>query len=149
VTEQNAQVLELLAAAQERGYEVAVPDVPSENLPEPPVGSSPAATALWFALLKGYTFSLGEMAVLEEVVRTKSLMDEVEADWRRDGSPKQAKGSTGQPVVDPRIAELRVLRSQYAALIRDLKLPSENGEQTRRPGRPTRAASPGTARWGH
>lgn len=118
------------------------------DLPVPPIGSSEAAQALWYGLLDAYEFNLGEMAILEQVVNTKSYLDEVEADWRRDGSPMTASGSMGQPVTDPRVQEMRQLRSQYAALIKQLNLPADGGQEKRRPGRPTRMDSMSGARWG-
>lgn len=121
-------------------------EVIEADLPVPPIDSSPGAQALWYALLGGYDFNIGEMAILEAVITTRSQMDEVEADWRRDGSPMTAEGSMGQPVTDPRIQEMRQLRSQYASLIKQLALPADGSGQVRRPGRPTRAQHGGT--WG-
>lgn len=125
-----------------------VQETAEAEVPMPPNGSSDGAQALWYALLQAYEFNLGEMAILEQVINTKSHMDEVEGDWRRDGSPMTAEGSMGQPVTDPRISEMRQLRSQYAALIKALNLPTDGGDERRRPGRPTRANSKPGARWG-
>lgn len=127
---------------------VSSPDaeVVEADVPVPPLGSSPAATALWYALIDAYEFNLGEMAILEQVVTTKSHMDEVEADWRRDGSPMTALGSMQQSVTEPRLQELRQMRSQYASLIKQLNLPADGGQEKRRPGRPTRAE--GGGQWG-
>lgn len=111
-----------------------------------PTGSSPKASMLWYALLEEYEFSLGEMLILETLVATQSQLDEVEAAWRRDGGLTTALGSTGQSVVEPRIAEMRHLRGQMAALVRHLNLPSEGGQGKRRPGRPAR--SNGGGAWG-
>lgn len=137
----NENVAAVLALVSGQEVEAAEPD-----LPVPPIGSSEGATALWYGMLGTYEFNLGEMAILEQVVNTKTHMDEVEADWRRDGSPMTAKGSMGQPVTDPRVQEIRQLRSQYATLIKGLNLPADGGQEKRRPGRPTR--SDGGGQWG-
>ena len=139
----NDNVAAVMALVQAQDVEETEAEVPA-----PPNDSSAGAHALWYALLKEYTFHLGEMAILEQVVNTKSHMDEVEADWRADGSPMTAEGSMGQPVTDPRIQELRQLRSQYATLIKALNIPADGGQEKRRPGRPTRLNSGPTARWG-
>jgi hypothetical protein len=136
-------VAAVLALVQSQDVEEA-----EVELPVPPNDSSEGAQALWYALLGAYEFNLGEMAILEQVVNTKSLMDEVEADWRRDGSPMTAAGSMGQPVTDPRIQELRQHRSQYASLLKALSLPADGGNEKRRPGRPTRFNSGPNSGWG-
>lgn len=125
------------------------PEVVEADLPMPPPECSEAVSALWYALLGAYELNIGEMAVLEQLVTARTQLDEIEADWRRDGSPKTAEGSMGQPVTDPRIQEMRQLRTQYAALIKALNLPADGGNEKRRPGRPTRANSQPDARWGH
>ena len=56
-------------------------------------------------------------------------------------------GSQGQMVTDGRVQEMRQVRQQIAALVRQLALPAEGDqEQRRRPGRPTRAQQGGA--WG-
>jgi hypothetical protein len=139
VTDNN--VAAVLALVQGQGVE----EVEAE-LPAPPANSSVKGSALWYALLGAYEFNLGEKAILEQLVTVQTHLDEVEADWRHDGSPTMAEGSMGQPVADPRIQEMRQLRSQYAALIKQLNLPTDGGEERRRPGRPTR--SEGGGKWG-
>lgn len=141
MTENNA-VAAVLALVGSHEAEVVEADLPS-----PPADTSPKGAALWFALLAAYEFNLGEMAILEQLVTTQTHLDEIEADWRRDGSPTQATGSMGQPVADPRVQEMRQLRAQHLALVKALNLPAEGGqEQRRRPGRPTRSAGGGA--WG-
>jgi hypothetical protein len=116
------------------------------DVPVPPNGSSDGAQALWYALLNEYEFNLVEMVILEQLVTVQSHLDEIEADWRRDGSPTTALGSTGQSVTDPRIQEMRMLRQQVAALVKQLALPAGGDQQKKRPGRPTRSAGGGA--WG-
>lgn len=141
MTENNA-VAAVLALVGSHEAEAIEPDLPS-----PPADTSAKGTALWYALLGAYEFNLGEMAILEQLVTTQSHLDEIEADWRRDGSPTQATGSMGQPVADPRVQEMRQLRAQHLALVKALNLPAEGGqEQRRRPGRPARASGGGA--WG-
>jgi hypothetical protein len=133
-----AKVLALVSSQDE----VAEPD-----LPVPPPEASAKAQALWYAVLGTYELDLGEMLVLESLVATQSHLDEIESDWRRDGSPTTAEGSMGQPVTDPRIQEMRLLRAQAASLVKQLALPSSTGSgQRKRPGRPTRLNQGGT--WG-
>lgn len=141
MTDNIAAVLALVDAQE------AVDAVEAE-VPMPPTGSSDGAQALWYALLGAYEFNIGEMALLEQVVTTKTHIDEIESDWRRDGSPTTSEGSMGQLVADPRIQELRQLRNQYASLIKGLNLPADGGNEKRRPGRPTRINSAPDARWG-
>lgn len=119
------------------------------EVPVPPNGTSPKGSALWFALLGAYEFNLGETAILEQLVTVQTHLDEIEADWRRDGSPTTSEGSMGQTVADPRIQEMRQLRQQYVSLVKSLNLPADGGNEKRRPGRPTRLNSSPNARWGH
>ncbi|MDT0184327.1 hypothetical protein Q9S36_29445 [Microbacterium sp. ARD31] len=113
------------------------------DLPVPPVDSSPKAAALWYSALKERALSLGEMVVLEALVTTQSHLDEVESAWRRDGAQTTSSGSMGQSIVEPRIQEMRLLRQQVAALVKQLDL---DGVGRRRAGRPTR--SQGGGEWG-
>jgi len=122
---------------------VSQPEVVEADLPVPPVDTSPKGSALWYALLGAYEFNLGEMAILEQLVTVQTHLDEIEADWRRDGSPTTALGSMQQVVADPRIQEMRQLRAQHLSLVKALNLPADGGQERRRPGRPTRAAGGG------
>lgn len=140
----DASLDEILAAV--KGQEAQV--VEAEK-PTPPVGSSDKATALWYAILNDYELSLTEMLLLEQLANTQTALDEVETAWRYDGAETTALGSTGQVVVEPRIAEMRQLRNQVATLVKALALPMLDGTPTgsqrstgRRPGRPTRAQNP-------
>lgn len=137
----DASLDEIMAAV--KGQEAQVVEV---EKPMPPAGSSDKATALWYAILNDYELSLTEMLLLEQLANTQTALDEVEDAWRRDGAETTALGSTGQVVVEPRIAEMRQLRNQMASLVKALALPMTDGESTsqtrstgRRPGRPTRA----------
>jgi hypothetical protein len=118
-------------------------EIVEADLPVPPIDSSPKASALWFAALKQRPLSLGEMVVLEALVATQSQLDEVESAWRRDGAETTSLGSMNQSIVEPRIQEMRLLRQQIAALVKQLDL---DGTGRRRPGRPTR--SQGGGEWG-
>lgn len=122
------------------------PEVVEANVPVPPIGTSEKATALWYAVLGQYELTLGEMLVLEQLAAAQTHLDEVEAAWRAEGGETTSTGSMGQVVVEPRLAEMRLLRTQIAALVKALALPSENAEQRRRPGRPTRSQAGGN--WG-
>ena len=125
-----------------------LPAVEPEERPEPPPGLSVPAMTLWSRLVTEFEFSLGEFAVLEQLVECKSLLDHLTAAWEHDGKPTMASGSMGQEIIDPRIQEIRMVRGQYAALIKQLALPSESIEGGRkRPGRPTRISGQGGT-WG-
>lgn len=117
------------------------------DLPAPPVSTSPKGTAIWYALLGAYEFSLGEMLLLEQLVNTQTHLDELEDSWTRDNRPALSKGSTGQDITDPRVQEMRLLRAQVQSLVKALALPAEDGQQQkRRPGRPSRSSGGGS--WG-
>lgn len=120
-------------------------EIAESDLPVPPVGTSPRGTAFWYAALREYgPLNLTRMVILEQIVTAQSHLDEVETSWRADGSPTQAVGSMGQMVSDPRVQEMRQIRSQLAALLKQIDLDSGTGK--RRPGRPTRAQRGGE--WG-
>ncbi len=137
----SADIAAVLALVQGGASEVV-----EAEIPPPPAGTSAKASALYYALMGEYEFSLGEMVVLETLIATQSQLDEVEAAWRRDGALTTSEGSMGQSVVEPRIAEMRQLRSQIVQTMKALNLPAEGAQEKRRPGRPTRLAGGGA--WG-
>lgn len=57
-----------------------------------------------------------------------------------------ARGSTGQPVVHPAVAEMRQQRAVLGSLLGQLALPDEDGEAVRTPAK-QRARKAARARW--
>ncbi|MDR7310088.1 hypothetical protein J2S40_001146 [Nocardioides luteus] len=144
----DSAALDILAEAQAAGLvQVVEENAVEPSSPPPPIGSSPAATAYWYAVLEEQELTLSEMAILEQIAETRTMLDLIQSAWVKDGQPTTSKGSMGQEIIEPRIQEIRQIRSQLAALIKQLGAATDtDGNPRRRPGRPSRTESGG--RWG-
>lgn len=116
--------------------------------PVPPVGASPRATAVWYDTLAQVELeTVAEWRLLEAIIEVVTQYDRVKGDWEASGAEITAKGSMGQDVEHPALGTLAKLRTQEAALWKQLDLPSSSGRgAARRPGRPTRSEGGGS--WG-
>ena len=115
-----------------------------------PSGLGPAGRRLWREVTTAYTLRPDELAVLTEAARTADLVARLATSL--EGAELTVPGSMGQPVANPLIAELRLQRRSFDALLRSLALPDQEGEV---PGRDrngrytsTGARSAAIARWG-
>jgi hypothetical protein len=92
--------------------------------PRAPRGLGPRGRALWRDL--NTTFDLAEdphrLAVAGDAVRTADLIDRLQSvvDQAED---LRVRGSQGQPVAMPELAELRQYRALFAQLLKSLALP--------------------------
>jgi hypothetical protein len=96
--------------------------------PRRPADLGVAGTALWRGVAGKYELRADEIAVLTDACRTSDMITIMEAGL--EGQPLLVKGSQGQKVINPLIAELRQYRAARAALLRQLKLPDEGSSET-------------------
>lgn len=126
-------------------------EVVEAEVPPPPTGTSARAQAVWHATLTEHgPFSIDRMQILEAIADTITQYDRVKADWEAAGSPITSKGSMQQDVEAPALVTMAKLRTQEAALWKQVGL-NTDGTPRRRPGRPTRAESAAmgnTSKWG-
>ncbi|MCH9733455.1 MAG: hypothetical protein K0U78_02715 [Actinomycetia bacterium] len=101
-------------------------------IPKAPTGLKQRGRQLWREIHAVYSFEEApEKAILlEDACRTsdviKRLQDTVDA-----AEDLRVRGSQGQPVAMPEIAELRQYRSLLAALLKALTLPDDEESFTR------------------
>jgi hypothetical protein len=108
-----------------------------------PKGIHAAGKALWDTVTSGYALRADEFTVLEDACRTSDMIATLEAGF--DAEPDlMVRGSQGQKVINPIIAELRQYRAARAALLRQLKLPDESSSPE---ARSTQARAAANARW--
>lgn len=91
-----------------------------------PQDLAPTGGALWVSITSKYDLRADELRVLEEACREVDLIERLRV--LLVDEPLMLKGSMGQPVVHPAVAELRQHRNVLASLLRSLKLPDDNGE---------------------
>ena len=110
--------------------------------PESPYG--PAGTALWESIALNYALRPDETRVLADACHLADVIEALRAGM--EGQQLLVKGSMGQPVLNPLLAEQKTHRTALAALLRQLKLPDEAGESgAGDPSTPARKAA--AARW--
>ena len=88
-----------------------------------PVGLGKAGRAMWSAIAGLYSLRPDEVTVLEDVCRTTDMLSALTEAWVGDGSPMTTKGSMGQLVIHPLIAEMDKHRKSRAAFLKQLALP--------------------------
>lgn len=113
------------------------------TVPVPPNCASVRAQEAWYATLAQVDLeTAAEWRLLESIVEVITQHDLVRERWLADGCPVTSLGSMQQEVEAPALSTMRALRTQEAALWKQLALPTDNAPGTkRRPGRPTRAES--------
>lgn len=126
-----------------------MPDAPRRLMP---ADLGAAGRELWLAIAgpddgaAPYVLRPDEFAVLEDAARTSDMIDALDAAWNEMGRPMTGKGSMGQPVIHPLVAELRTYRASRAALLKQLRLPEESTAPQADRGDAARKAA--AARWG-
>lgn len=125
-------------------FEDAEPDyVP----PRAPKGLGAAGKKLWRDLTADTEFEPHGLRLLTDACRVADLIAKL--DQAAEDSPLVVKGSTGQPVINPVIAEARVQRGLLAKLLKDLNIPAtEEAEQEAAQSRSEKARKAAKARWG-
>ena len=94
------------------------------TIPRPPRGLQREGRALWRAMHREFSFDQepGTLAILEQACRTADVIDRLQVVV--DGATDlRVRGSQGQPVGMPELAELRQHRALLAQLISRLGLP--------------------------
>jgi hypothetical protein len=106
-----------------------------------------AGKRLWTAVTDGLTFRPDELAVLESACRTADQVAGLEATLA--GAPTMIAGSTGQLVLHPAIAELRLQRQLLASLLGRLDVPEVDaiGSEWENLTNSQRARKAARARW--
>lgn len=107
-----------------------------------PRNLSTAGRKLWTEITSNYQLRADELRILEDACRESDLIDTLNA--ATADAELVVQGSTGQPVINPLISELRQHRSTLAALLRQLKLPDESDTAE---NRSTAARAAANARW--
>lgn len=113
--------------------------------PPVPAGLDERAADLWTGVTCKYDLRVDELYVLEAACREVDLIDAMVI--RQRSEDLIGVGSQGQPVAAPLVSELRQHRATLAALMRQLKLPDEDGRAASSASEAARAAA--NARWGN
>lgn len=88
-----------------------------------PAGLARSGSALWSQVVGRWDLRPDELRVLEDACREADLIDTLNRTLV--GDDVMVKGSMGQPVLNPLIAEIRQHRATLAGLLRGLKLPDD------------------------
>ncbi|GGA72533.1 hypothetical protein GCM10011490_24130 [Pseudoclavibacter endophyticus] len=108
-----------------------------------PPGLSAAAQKVWRETLQVYDLDEHEYPTLEAACRELTLVARIE-DVLKD-SKLIVRGSMGQEVANPLLAEVRQHRAAYIAFMKALRLPE--GEQAEESPRTEAARKAAQARW--
>jgi hypothetical protein len=93
-----------------------------------PAGFGRAGKSLWSSVAGNYDLRVDESRVLEDACRLSDVITALEDGMR--GQELLVKGSMGQPVLNPLLAEQKTHRTALARLLSQLKLPDDpTGEQ--------------------
>ena len=90
-----------------------------------PKGLAAGGRKLWREVAKTYTLRPDEVAILEQACRAADLVDVMSAELA--SSELMIPGSTGQMVLNPIVAELRLQRQSLDRLLSGLDLPDMDG----------------------
>lgn len=90
-----------------------------------PDGLGARAIELWEGVVSRWELRIDELLVLEAACREVDLIDAMEE--RQKSEDLIGEGSQGQPVAAPLISEMRMHRATLASLLKQLRLPDEDG----------------------
>lgn len=91
-----------------------------------PRGLGKSGRNLWQSVTAEYTLNAAGLKILESACRQADMLATLEEESRN--IDLTARGSQGQPVIHPIIAEARQARSQLNILLKSLKLDSADEE---------------------
>ena len=123
----------------ESGSDSAQHSLETASIDRVPTGLRARGRALWADVASKYALRPDERRILEDSCRLADTIAALERAVR--GQPLTVKGSAGQPVVNPLIAEQRTHRLALGALLKQLRLPDEAA------GRPNQHRSAAQSRW--
>lgn len=103
--------------------------------------------ALWTKTLAVYDLAAHELVTLEAACREVDLIADMEKALK--GAQMVVKGSMGQSVAHPLLAEVRQHRAAYISFIKALALPESDEPAVPKPdnGRRAQAQAAANARW--
>jgi hypothetical protein len=90
---------------------------------EPPVGLLETGLALWVSYASEFQLQPNELRWLEDACRLSDIMAALRE--AAVGQPLLTKGSTGQDVLNPLIAEQKTHASTVGSLLARIKLPAD------------------------
>jgi hypothetical protein len=109
-----------------------------------PAGLGKKAQKFWSDTTSIYDLSAHEALILEGACRELDLIDRLEDGL--DGADLVTKGSMGQDVAHPLLAEVRQHRAAFGSLVKSLRLPDVGDEEPMSP-RSQQAQAAANARW--
>lgn len=112
--------------------------------PRTPAGLGDSGRDLWSEIAGTYDLRPDERRLLEDACREADLIDKLEAEINDPDHEMVVKGSMGQPVSSPLVAEIRQHRTTLRALLGSLKLPDEQAPAA---PRSVQARDAAKARW--
>lgn len=112
--------------------------------PKAPAKLGARGRRLWDEVLASYRLRPDELVLLVDACREVDLIDRMERELDRDGE-LLVRGSMGQQVAHPLLAELRQHRAALKQLLAALHLPDESGREAASRSEAARAAA--VARW--
>lgn len=125
-----------------------ITELPPPSEAELPEGLAEAGRHLWESITNEFDFTgePGKLAILERACRTADQITVLEA--AIVGAELVVKGSTGQPVVNPMIAEVRQQSGLLNNLVKALGLPASAEEElAAAERRKTKSSNAAKARW--
>lgn len=90
--------------------------------PDTPADLSEAGAAYFRSVADQHMLTGAEQRVLYDIAAMADMLAVLEASWHAAGSPMTTKGSRGQEVTHPLIAEMRFHRSEMSSMVARLKL---------------------------
>lgn len=110
-----------------------------------PGGMGERALRLWHAIADEYELRPDEYRVLEDACRQTAIVDRLERELR--GAPMVMRGSQGQTVANPLLAEVRQHRTIVASLLKQLNLPDLEDVEVVELSRSVQAREAAKSRW--
>jgi hypothetical protein len=112
--------------------------------PKSPFG--PAGSELWESIAPKYDLRPDELRILSDACHMADVIALLRSEFAADGRA-MVKGSMGQPVLNPLLAEQKTHEAALAGLLTKLKLPDEPGEGSGAGDASSPARKAAAARW--
>lgn len=107
-----------------------------------PKGLAAAGSELWSSIKGKYVLRVDEESILTSACKTVDRIAMLEKAHDDLGQPFLTRGSMGQDVIHPLIAEMRAQESHLATQLAKLKLPDDGGA-----AKPNQQRAAGNSRW--